>query len=86
MSDNKPLRQAMPETAAFIDALRAAFGPDTINDAIRNGMQGGSDFYAIENGHQIGSKLPEADLKPISGHHFCTRHYTEKTEKRKTHG
>ena len=57
----KPLRQAMPETAAFIDALREAFGADTINDAIRAGMQGGSDFHAIENGHEIGSPM-----KPMS--------------------
>lgn len=28
MENNKPLRQAMPTVAAWIDQLRDAFGPD----------------------------------------------------------
>lgn len=53
----KPMREAMPLTAAFVDAVRDAFGRDTVDGAIRSGMQGGSDFYASENGYQIGSPL-----------------------------
>lgn len=50
----KPLREAMPTVAAWIDELREAFGADSINAAIRNGMAGGDHFYASENGHSIG--------------------------------
>lgn len=52
--NKKPLREAMPTVAAWIDELREAFGADTINAAIRNGVNGGSHFYASENGQQIG--------------------------------
>jgi hypothetical protein len=54
----KPLRQTMPTVAAWIDELRDAFGADTINRAIRNGVAGGSHFSASENGHSIGEPLP----------------------------
>lgn len=50
----KPLREAMPTVAAWIDELRDAFGADTINAAIRNGMAGGTHFHADENGHELG--------------------------------
>lgn len=50
----KPLRQAMPTVAAWIDELRAAFGAESINPAIRNGMAGGTQFFAQENGHTLG--------------------------------
>ena len=57
MSENKPksMRQAMPTVAAWIDELREAFGADSINAAIRNGVAGGAAFYATENGQTIGS-------------------------------
>lgn len=72
MSASKPMRQAMPETAAFIDSVRKLAselcdenkkplgerGVQMVNEAIRNGIAGGSDFYALENGQQIGSKTP----------------------------
>jgi len=50
----KPLREAMPTVAAWIDELREAFGADSINAAIRNGLAGGDHFHASENGHEIG--------------------------------
>jgi hypothetical protein len=59
------MRQTMPTIAAWIDDLRAAFGADTVNRAIRNGMNGGSQFYAAENGQTIGSK------PALSGHIVC---------------
>lgn len=52
----KPLRHAMPTVAAWIDDLRAAFGAEGINAAIRNGVHGGTHFYAHENGQCIGSE------------------------------
>lgn len=51
----KPLRQTMPTVAAWVDELREAFGADSINAAIRNGVAGGAAFYATEGGHTIGS-------------------------------
>ena len=52
----KPLRESMPETAAFIDACRDAFGADAINTSIRLGMQGYPDwFYAQEGGNEAGT-------------------------------
>lgn len=54
MSNTKNLRQAMPQTAGFIDAMRAAFGADQIDTSIRAGMKGGTAFYASENSHEIG--------------------------------
>lgn len=50
----KPLREAMPTVAAWIDDLREAFGADPIHAAIRNGLAGGDHFHAVENGHEIG--------------------------------
>ena len=50
----KPLRQSMPTVAAWIDELREAFGAESINSAIRNGVAGGTRFYAEENGQTIG--------------------------------
>ena len=61
----KPLRQTMPTVAAWIDELREAFGADAINPAIRNGVGGGTAFYATEGGQTIGF---EASL----GHHVVT--------------
>lgn len=52
---SKPMREAMPTVAAWIDELRETFGADTINAAIRNGVGGGDHFYASENGQQVGS-------------------------------
>lgn len=50
-SKPKPMREAMPQTAAFIDALRLAFGKEVIDEAMRDGG-----LYAEENGHVVGVK------------------------------
>ncbi len=55
----KPLRQAMPRVAEFIDAAREAFGAPAVHRAIRNGLAGGTDFYASEAGRTVGH-LPAA--------------------------
>lgn len=55
----KPLRQAMPTVAAFIDALRAVYGAATIDASIRAGMDGMQTFHASENGLTVGSAPPE---------------------------
>lgn len=53
----KPLRDTMPVTAAWIDALREAFGEAAINDPIRAGTAGRPCFHAVENGIEIGTPL-----------------------------
>jgi len=50
------LRSEMPETAAFIDAVREAFEKEYINSIIRAGMSGAGTFHASENGYEIGSR------------------------------
>ena len=55
---SKPLRQTMPTVTAFIDDLRAAFGREIVDAAIKNGMAGGTDFYARENGVEVGNLPP----------------------------
>jgi|AATN01.1.fsa_nt_gi hypothetical protein len=54
-----PLRQAMPRVAEFVDAAREAFGAAAVDQAIRNGLAGGTDFHASEGGHTVGH-LPAA--------------------------
>jgi hypothetical protein len=50
------LRLSMPQTTAFIDAMREVFGVDEVNAQIRQGMRGHRGFfYAKENGHEIGT-------------------------------
>lgn len=52
----KPMRQAMPRVAAFIDALREAYGAATIDRSIRAGIDGQPTFWACENGQEIGTR------------------------------
>lgn len=61
----KPLRQAMPETAAFIDAMRDAFGAEMINAAIKAGIDGQPTFHASENGQEIGTRAPYSAERSI---------------------
>ena len=53
------LRAAMPQTAAFIDFAREAFGAAPVNAAIRKGMDGlPGNFHAVENGREVGAEFP----------------------------
>lgn len=56
--DGGSMRERMPGVAAFVDALRDAFGREHIDECIRRGMREGEgpDWYfsAWENGHTIG--------------------------------
>lgn len=61
------LRDAMPKTAEFIDALREVFGAEEINAAIKKGVGGiPGKFHAIENGHQVGTPFPDTGFS-VSG-------------------
>lgn len=75
----KPLRESMPQTAAFIDELRAAFGAEEINAQIKLGMQGAETFYASENGIEAGTRFREP-LKYITADKMAIR---EKSTKEK---
>jgi len=57
---SKTLRLSMPHTAAWIDALRVAFGATQVDSAIRAGIDGQPTFYASENGQEIGTQCPPA--------------------------
>jgi hypothetical protein len=56
------VRALMPETAEFLDVLRAEFGTDEINAQIKLGMAGHANcFYAIEAGRSIGTAFDPVD-------------------------
>jgi hypothetical protein len=57
MNKKVSMREQMPETAAFIDAMRNVFGKDAIDGQIKRGMRGEPMFWATENGHTIGTKV-----------------------------
>ncbi|MGF6968705.1 hypothetical protein OKW43_005733 [Paraburkholderia sp. WC7.3g] len=48
----------MPEIAAFVADMKAAFGEREIDEAIRRGKAGEPTFYACENGRSIGTASP----------------------------
>ncbi|NLP65525.1 hypothetical protein NH14_031190 [Paraburkholderia sacchari] len=63
----------MPETAAWVDMLRDAFGSETIHDAIRRGA-GEPTFFAIERGQEIGTRSDSGEpwrLEGFEDRHFC---------------
>lgn len=48
-------RAAMPQVAAWIDALREAFGREAIDGQIRKATtEGVPTFYATEGGYRVG--------------------------------
>lgn len=59
------MRDKMPQTAAFIDTMRATFGVDGINDSIRRGMKGEATFWARENGHEVGTRDQRQGVVPV---------------------
>lgn len=58
------LRDQMPLTAAWIDALRDAFGREAIDGQIRAATRDGlPTFHATEAGHSVGVPLPAARVE-----------------------
>jgi hypothetical protein len=55
MRVRKPVGHPMPEIAAFVAALRSAFGDQEIDEAIRRSKAGEPTFYAREKGRSIGT-------------------------------
>lgn len=54
----KPLRESMPQVAAFIDEMRNAFGAEEINTQIKLGMHGAQTFHAVETESRSARALP----------------------------
>lgn len=56
----------MPNTAAFIDDLRSAFGREAIDAMIRKGMKGEAGcFHAREAGHELGTPFEARAWVPM---------------------
>ncbi|HTJ91571.1 MAG TPA: hypothetical protein VL424_00515 [Pararobbsia sp.] len=73
----KPLREAMPEVAGFVDALRDAFGRDSVDPSLSHGLAGEPTFHAIEGGHEIGTRIESDDRRAhralrIRDRYYCT--------------
>lgn len=75
-SDPKPLRGMMPEITAWIDDLRSAFGPETIEAAIKAGIAGEPVFFAVENGIEVGTRSPSNEnawsCTSLTDRSFCS--------------
>jgi len=70
-----PVDHPMPEMAAFIADLKAAFGEWEIDEAIRRGKAGESTFYASENGHAVGTASPAPTNAWRVDHSVRDRHF-----------
>ncbi|TDY37037.1 hypothetical protein BX592_14725 [Paraburkholderia rhizosphaerae] len=72
-----PAPHPMPEIAAFVASLKAAFGTAVIDDAIRSGKAGEPAFHARENGHTVGTVPPatynawQVDGDALRNRHYC---------------
>jgi hypothetical protein len=53
------LRADMPQTAAWIDELREAFGREMVDAQIKRAMKGEKTFYAKEGTHEFGTQITE---------------------------
>lgn len=68
----KPMREAMPQCAAWVDALRDVFGHEYITEQIRIGLEEGTCWFA-EGGHYIGQPgQPERDAQRAASEHRFT--------------
>lgn len=66
----------MPTTARWIGEMREAFGPETINAAIKDGLAGNGTFYAKENGIEVWSRPIIAPGAAINGNDIA-RNYVK---------
>lgn len=55
------MREQMPVVTDWIDRMRAAFGTEHIDGVIKAGMRGQPVFFASENGHQVGTPVPQGE-------------------------
>jgi hypothetical protein len=76
MRVRKPATHPMPEMAAFVASLQAAFGEQEIDAAIRKGKAGEPRFYASGNGRSVGTASPASTFEwkvdgTLRDRHFC---------------
>lgn len=68
----KPMRESMPTCAAWVDALRDAFGHEFITERIREGLKDGTCWFK-EGNHYIGTPgQPEMDAARAATEHRFT--------------
>lgn len=65
----------MPDIASFVARLKAAFGEDVIDAAIRRGKAGEPTFHATENGHCVGTASPVSQQIWEVDDSLLDRHY-----------
>lgn len=59
-AQREKMRDAMPETAAFVDRKRGEWGAEHVNHCLRQAQAGVPGyFYAIEGGKVLGTPFPE---------------------------
>jgi hypothetical protein len=66
----------MPEIAAFVANMKAVFGEQEIDEAIRRSKAGEPTFYACENGRTAGTPTPtQTNVRRVHGavrnRHYC---------------
>lgn len=76
-SRSKPLREAMPEVAGFIDGLRDVFGRDSIDVSLARGLAGEPTFFASESGREVGTRVSCAQTDEwravgVRDRYYCT--------------
>ncbi|EEA03872.1 conserved hypothetical protein [Burkholderia sp. H160] len=76
MRVRKPAGHPMPEIAAFVAELKAAFGEQDIDEAIRRGKAGEPTFHAQENGRSVGTAPPVTENvwrvdRAVRDRHYC---------------
>ena len=61
------MRTAMPTVTEQVDAWRNQYGTRYVNDCIMRSMRGEPGlFFALENGHVIGTPANALDVQPFS--------------------
>jgi hypothetical protein len=76
MRVRKPAGHPMPEIAAFVAELKAVFGEQGIDEAIRRGKAGEPTFHAQENGRSAGTATPVTENvwrvdRAVRDRHYC---------------
>jgi hypothetical protein len=77
LPNQPPASHPMPEIAAFVASLKAAFGVAVIDEAIRRGKAGEPTFHARENGRSVGTagaaayNAWRADSATLRDRHYC---------------
>jgi len=74
-STQTPRVNPVPESTAFVETLREAFGQEMIDDLIARGRAGEPVFFVQENGRSIGTKaLDDKNVWRVEGierRYFC---------------